>query len=131
MSDKSVDNIMVIESESFLRKEILSALDSDVFIVADVSDCFEALWLLNEFRPDLVIIDEDLPLMDGWETCRCLNQTFGIPAVITGRNADNEAWIKTLEVGADFYLRAPFSPKVLAARVKAILRRYKKAAVSR
>ena len=126
MNDKSIDNIMVIESEPVLRQELASALDDNVFIVAGVSDYFEALWRLDEFKPDLVIIDEKLPLMDGWEACRCLSQTFGVPAIIMGTSTDSEAWLKALEVGADFYLRTPFSPMVLASRVRAILRRYKK-----
>ncbi|MDD4858953.1 MAG: response regulator [Dehalococcoidales bacterium] len=130
MSSKQVENIMVIESEPVIRQEMAAALDNDVFVVTEVSDYFEALWHMNEVRPDLVIIDENLPMMNGWEACRCLSETFRIPTIMLGCDADSRAWTKTLEAGADFYLRAPVSPMVLCARVKAILRRYKKEAAT-
>ncbi|MDD5127067.1 MAG: response regulator [Dehalococcoidales bacterium] len=130
MNGKSIERVMVIESESLFRQELVSALEKDFFAVTEVSDYFEALWLLNESRPELVIIDEKLSLLGGWETCWYLSHDFGIPAIIVGTSADNEVWIKALEAGADFYLREPFSPEVLSARVRAILRRYKKEVVT-
>ncbi len=117
---------MVIESEPSLMKKLAMALDDDVFVVAEVSDYFEALWRMSEFKPDLVILDEKLPTMDGWEACRYISQTYGIPLIILGQETDSEVWAKAVAMGADFYLRMPCSPLVLAARIKAILRRYAK-----
>ena len=74
-------------------------------------------------RGDLIIIDEDLPLLDGWEACHQLRQTFGIPVVLFGDDYDVDVWLRVLQVGADFYLRMPFSSLELAARARAIIRR--------
>ena len=120
------DSILVVESEPALRQEIALALTEAVFQVAEAPNYFEALWKLNQFRPDLVVLDEELPLVDGWEACYQLHQTFGIPVILLGEDASGEAWVKVLRTGADFYLRMPCSYAVLAARIKAILRRYKK-----
>ncbi len=119
-------SILIIEGESTLRGELTSALTEAIFRVADIPDYFEALWELGEFKPDLVIVDEKLSLLDGWEACYWLHQTFGIPIILLGRDSSGEAWVKAVQTGADFYLRVPFSRLELPARVKAILRRYKK-----
>lgn len=96
--------------------------DSDV---VDVSDYFEALWRLNEFKPDMVIMNIELPLLDGWEACYWLRKTFGIPIILLGGDANAETWIRAMRARADFYLRVPFSWQELTARVKVILSRYK------
>ena len=120
------DNILIIEGEPALRKEIASALAEAVFAVADVADYFEALLKLGEFKPDLVVLDEELPLVDGWEACYQLHQILGVPVILLGEDYSDEVWIRALEAGADFYLRMPVSCQELAARIKAILRRYRK-----
>jgi len=119
-------SILIIEGEPTLRRELTSALADAVLKVAHISADFEMLRKLNEFKPDLVIMDEELPLLDGWEACYWLHQTFGIPVILLGRDSSGEAWARAVQVGADFYLRLPFSGLELAARVKAILSRYKK-----
>ncbi len=109
-----------------MRKKLTSALTEDVFNVADILDYFEVLRKLDEFKPDLIIMDEESPLLDGCDACYQLHQTFGIPIILLGRDSGGEAWARAVQAGADFYLRVPFSCLELAARVKAILRRYKK-----
>ena len=122
----SIDTVLVIEGKQSLKTELTSALAEADFKVADASDYFEALWRLDEFNPDLVVMDVDLPLLDGWEACYWLHKTFGIPIIMMGREPSDEAWVRATQTGADFYLKAPFSHSELTARVKAILRRYKK-----
>ena len=121
MEDSS---IMVVENEPSLRELMMATLKQDVFIVAEVSDYFEALWKLGEFKPDLVIVDEQLPFVDGWEACERINKTFGIPVIITGSTSGPESWQKALAAGADYYLKVPCGPLEFNARIKAILRRY-------
>jgi len=106
--------------------KLTSALTEDDFNVVGVSDYFEALWRLGEFKPDLVIMDVELPLLDGWEACYWLHQIFSIPIILLGRDTGDETWVRAVQAGADFYLREPFHRVELAARVKAILRRYGK-----
>ncbi len=109
-----------------MKTELTSALAEADFKVADASDYFEALWRLDEFNPDLVVINVDLPLLSGWEACYWLHKTFGIPVIMMGKEPSDRAWVRAIQTGADFYLKAPFSYSELTARIKAILRRYKK-----
>jgi len=124
ISDK--DRILIIEGEPALRRELASALTQATFSVADVANYPEALLKL-EFNPDLAIVDEVLPGGDGIEACSQLHSTFGIPTILLGSDSGGMAWMRAVEAGADFYFRKPFSFLELVARVRAILRRYKKA----
>ena len=125
LTNTETDSILVIEGEPFLRERLISSLVGPGFKVVAVVNYFEAIWRLGEFRPDLIIVDEDLPLLDGWETCYQLRQTFGIPVILLGDDYDGDVWLRVVQVGADFYLKMPFSSLELAARAKAIIRRYK------
>ena len=109
-----------------MTRELASALAKTAFKVVNIPDYLEALWELNELKPDLVIIDERLPSLNGWEACYRLHQTFSLPTILLGKDPSGEAWARAVQARADFYLRVPFSCLELAARVKAILRRYKK-----
>ena len=119
------DSILIIEDEPNLRGELASALTEVGFTVVDVRDYPEALLKLDEFKPNMVIVDEVLPGGDGMEVCYQLHSTFGIPIVLLGEDSSDEMWERVMEVEADLYLIKPFSYRELAARVKAILRRYK------
>jgi len=119
------DSILIIESEPSLSKELTSALTGGGFVVADVPDYPEALLKLDEFNPDIAIVDEVLPGGDGKEACSQLYNAFSIPVILLGKDSSGEVWKAAVEAGADFYLKKPFSYRELVARVKAILRRYK------
>jgi len=119
------DSILIIEGEPNLRGELASALTEVGFTVVDVRDYPEALLKLDEFKPNMVIVDEVLPGGDGMEVCYQLHSTFGIPIVLLGEDSSDEMWERVMEAEADLYLIKPFSYRELAARVKAILRRYK------
>jgi two-component system phosphate regulon response regulator PhoB len=122
----SIHTVLVIEGKPSLKNELTSALTEADFEVADASDYFEALWRLDEFNPDLVLMNVDLPLLSGWEACYWLHKTFGIPIIMMGNEPSDKAWVRATQTGADFYLKAPFSYSELTARIKAVLRRYKK-----
>ena len=122
------DRILIIENEPTLRRELTSALSQASFIVADVPDYPEALAKLDEFKPDIVIMDVVSPGGDGIEACYQIYNTFGIPVILLGEDSSDEMWGRVMEAEADLYLVKPFGYPELAARVKAILRRYKKAA---
>ena len=120
------EKIMLIEDKPDLMRELASALSNDIFIVTEASNYYEALWKMGEISPDLVILDEELPFVNGWQACRQINNDFGIPVILLGKDQSGYAWIKALEVGADFYMKIPFGRLELEARIKAILRRYSK-----
>ncbi len=123
MSDKVPVRIMIIEGSTCARKRLTSVLAKYVLQVVGVANYFDALWHLGDFKPDLVILNEELPLLDGWESCYQLRQTFGIPVIIMGEDSCDESWVRALQAGADFYLKAPFSHMELVARAKTVMRR--------
>ncbi len=131
MGNGEINTIMVIEDEPVLMQQLSSSLSQAVFNVVSVTNYLEALLSLDNFQPDLVIMDENLPLVDGWEACYQLHCAFGLPVILVGADYADDAWAKALEAGADFYLRIPFSSLELTARAKAIIRRYKNTVLSR
>lgn len=119
-------SILIIEGEPNFRKKLTSALTEGGFIIADVPDYPETLQKLGEFNPDIAIVDEVLPSGDGKEVCSRLRNVFSVPVILLGRDSTGKAWGAAVEAGADFYFTKPLSYRELAARVSAILRRYKK-----
>ena len=120
------DSILIIEGEPTLRRELTSALSQASFVVADVPDYFEALLKLDEFKPNMVIMDKESVGIEGWTACSQLRQAHDVAIILTGKDSGGEAWMRAVEAGADFYLKKPFSYRELPARVKAILRRYRR-----
>ncbi len=126
--------VLVIEDEKDLIELIRYNLEKEGFQVISATDGEEGLKLAQKKRPSLVILDLMLPMIDGLEVCRRIKkdpQTACIPVVIlTVKDAEADI-VSGLEVGADDYITKPFSPRVLIARVRAILRRYEESLESR
>ncbi|MFH0769069.1 MAG: response regulator [Chloroflexota bacterium] len=120
------DRILIIEADPPLRKGVASALTEAGFTVQAVTGYAEAMMILSDFKPGMVIMHEVLPDRDGIEACRDLHDTFDIPVILLGEGSGDEVWPKAVQAGADFYLTKPVSFVVLPVRVKAILRRYEK-----
>lgn len=126
----NISSILIIEGELNLRRELTSVLTKAGFDIADVPDYPEALAKLDEFSPDIAIVDEVLPSGDGKQACSQLHNTFSIPVILMGKDSSGEAWMAAVEAGADFYFTKPSDHQELVARVKAILRRYKDYSIS-
>ncbi|MBI5125678.1 MAG: response regulator, partial [Planctomycetes bacterium] len=123
----SKKEILVVEDEKDLTELIKYTLEKEGFQVFSASNGEEGLKLVQRKRPALVLLDLMLPVIDGLEVCRRIKkdpQTAATPVVIlTVKDAEADI-VSGLEVGADDYITKPFSPRVLIARVRAILRRY-------
>ncbi|MDK2857964.1 MAG: two-component system, OmpR family, phosphate regulon response regulator PhoB [Verrucomicrobiota bacterium] len=119
-------NILVIEDEEDIRELVKYNLQRENFGVLEAGSGEEGLKLVERTAPDLILLDLMLPGKDGLEICRILkrnDRTQNIPIVMmTARGEENDI-IMGLELGAEDYVVKPFSPKVLGARVKAVLRR--------
>jgi len=126
----NISSILIIEGELNLRRELTSVLTKAGFDIADVPDYPEALAKLDEFSPDIAIVDEVLPSGDGKQACSQLHNTFSIPVILMGKDSSGEAWMAAVQAGADFYFTKPSQHRELVARVKAILRRYKDYSIS-
>ncbi len=118
--------ILVIDDEEDLIELVRYNLEQEGFQVINASDGESGLIIARQELPDLILIDLMLPGMDGLELCRSLradNRTASIPVImLTAKSAESDR-IVGLELGADDYVTKPFSPRELAARVKAVLRR--------
>ena len=115
--------VLVVEDEPSIAETIWYALRTEGFEVADAATGGEALAKLATETFDCVILDVGLPDMSGFDVCRTLRQTTAVPILfLTARDGEIDR-IVGLELGADDYVPKPFSPRELAARVRAILRR--------
>lgn len=116
--------ILIIENEPFLIKELTSALEKAGFAVSAVPDIPEALHKLTDFKPDLVIMELVLPSGDGMDACYQIRRRLDVPIVLIGSEEPGaELWGRVMETEADMYLQKPLRYWELVARVKAILRR--------
>lgn len=123
MADKK---IVLVEDEPDIQDVVRYNLEREGFGVHSALDGEEGLALIRSKKPNLVVLDLMLPGIDGLEICRQLKkdpQTEEIPIVIVTAKGEESDVILGLGMGADDYIAKPFSPKVLVARVKAVLRR--------
>jgi DNA-binding response OmpR family regulator len=120
MADKKV---LVVDDDAKTVELVKLYLDRDGYQVLTAYDGVEALRLAREGYPDLVVLDLMLPDIDGLEICRTLRRESDVPIImLTARTTDRDK-LAGLDLGADDYVTKPFSPKELAARVRAVLRR--------
>ena len=120
------EKILIADDEESLVEFIGRALKKQGYRVITAYDGDNALFLIGEELPDLVILDLMMPLMDGWEVCRRAKSdsaTRDIPILmLTARSSPDDA-VQGLDLGADDYMRKPFSLNELLARVRVLLRR--------
>lgn len=116
--------VLVVDDESRMRKLVKDFLSKKGYIVLEAGDGEEAVDIfMNNKDIGLIILDVMMPKMDGWETCREIRQYSKVPIImLTARGEENDE-LRGFELGVDEYISKPFSPKILVARVQAILRR--------
>ncbi len=117
------EKILVIDDEKPIADILKYNLEEEGFEVLTAFDGDEALRLAFDERPDLILLDIMLPLMDGFNVCRQLRQKMDVPIImLTAKEAEADK-VLGLELGADDYVTKPFSARELIARIKATLRR--------
>jgi len=115
--------VLVVDDDVKTVELVKLYLNRDGYIVLTSYDGTDALRLARESHPDLIVLDLMLPGMDGLEVCRTLRDESDVPIImLTARTTDDDK-LTGLGLGADDYVSKPFSPKELAARVRAVLRR--------
>lgn len=119
-------HIMVVEDDESLARWIADYLETHNFLVTVATRGDAALELIRNDSPDAVILDLNLPVMDGLEVCRQARLFFDNPIImLTARDTDTDE-IEGLDTGADDYLAKPVKPSILLARLRALLRRSQK-----
>jgi two-component system KDP operon response regulator KdpE len=117
--------ILVIDDEESLVQVLRQHLENKGYQVLSAGDGLQGCLLMQEERPDLVLLDLMLPRLDGWQTCQRIRKYSDVPIImLTARGADADK-VRGLDLGADDYMTKPFSMTELAARVRAALRRYR------
>jgi len=122
----SAGRILVVDDEPQIRRVMRTTLTADGYEVSDARSGEEAVEMLGEERFDLILLDVNLPGMNGLEACRVIRSGTSVPdvaiIVLTVRNAEKDK-VEALDAGADDYVVKPFSTPELLARIRAALRR--------
>jgi DNA-binding response OmpR family regulator len=93
------------------------------YIFLEASNGLEALKIFKDTTVDIIILDIMMPFMDGWDVCKNIRKTSQVPIILLTAKAEEDDKLLGYELGADDYVTKPFSPKVLIAKVKALLKR--------
>ena len=117
--------ILTVEDDERIRTAVSLALQEEGWEVEETSNGEDALAAFSRQPSDVVLIDIMLPGIDGFEVCRKIRRIGDVPIVMVTARSDSHDVVAGLEAGADDYLRKPFDPKELSARVRALLRRSK------
>jgi len=122
-----MQKILVADDDENIVELISLYLRKEGFAVIAARDGGEALQKIAQQDPDLVLLDIMMPVKDGWEVCREVRQRYRVPVIMLTARGEAYDKILGLELGADDYITKPFNPRELVARVKAVLRRSRRA----
>lgn len=116
--------ILVVDDESRMRKLVRDFLERQGFQVLEAEDGLKAMEIFYDDKDiSLIILDVMMPKMDGWQVCREVRQSSKVPVIMLTARSEERDELQGFELGVDEYISKPFSPKILVARVEAILRR--------
>lgn len=117
--------ILIVDDESRMRKLIKDFLTAKGYSILEAEDGEKALQVFeeNSERIDLILLDVMMPKLDGWSVLRQIRQTSKVPIIMLTARGEEQDELFGFELGVDEYISKPFSPKILVARVEAILKR--------
>jgi len=116
--------ILVVDDDPKMRKIVKDFLVNKGYVVIEAANGEEAVDIfLNQKDIALIILDVMMPVMDGWEVCKIVREYSKVPVIMLTARSEEKDELKGFELGVDEYITKPFSPKILVARVEAILRR--------
>ena len=119
--------ILVVDDESRMRKLVHDFLTREGYAVVEAADGEEALDIFySDKEISLIVLDVMMPKINGWEVCREIRKISKLPIIMLTAKGDESDELNGFEIGADEYISKPFSPKILVARVTALLRRANK-----
>jgi two-component system KDP operon response regulator KdpE len=115
--------ILVVDDEPRMRRFMRMNLDLEGYRVIEAENGLEAINRVRDDLPDMVLMDVMMPEMDGFEALRLIRETSNVPVIMLTVKGEEDDRVRGLELGADDYVTKPFSPRELASRIKAVLRR--------
>jgi two-component system, OmpR family, KDP operon response regulator KdpE len=116
-------NILVVDDEPQITRVLKTSLSSQGYGIRTAADGEEALQMMREWAPDLIVTDLRMPNMDGLELCRRVRTESRIPIIVLSVKGEEPIKVEALDAGADDYVTKPFSMNELVARIRAALRR--------
>lgn len=116
-------SILLVEDESRIREIVADYFTDEQWNVHEAESGIQALDMLETLKPDLVILDILLPGLDGWTVCKRIRAKSDIPIIILTARSEDDDKLLGFELGADDYVTKPFSPKLLVARAKTLIKR--------
>ncbi|MBQ3412848.1 MAG: response regulator transcription factor [Oscillospiraceae bacterium] len=116
-------NIMVVDDEKNICELLRLYLEKEDFDVTIVNNGSDAISLIRQNQPSLVLLDIMMPVIDGWEVCRQVREFSNVPIIMLTAKGETFDKVMGLDLGADDYIVKPFDSKEVVARVKAVLRR--------
>ena len=119
----SAQTVLIADDDAKIRELLELYLTKEGFAVEQAADGAEAILKAQQLKPDLIILDIMMPVLDGMEVCRQVRKFSRVPVIMLTARVEDDDRILGLELGADDYVGKPFNPRELVARVKAVLRR--------
>lgn len=118
-----METILVVDDEERIRNLVSIYLKKEQYNIIQAENGSEAIDIFNKNKIDLVILDVMMPIMDGWDVCKEIRKTSDIPVIMLTAKSEEDDELLGFELGTDHYITKPFVPKLLVAKVKAIIRR--------
>ena len=119
----SAQTVLIADDDAKIRELLELYLTKEGFAVEQAADGAEAILKAQQLKPDLIVLDVMMPVLDGMEVCRQVRKFSRVPVIMLTARVEDDDRILGLELGADDYVGKPFNPRELVARVKAVLRR--------
>lgn len=118
-----MEKILIADDEQLMRQLVIDFLKPEGYEILEASDGKEALDIYDKEHPDLILLDVMMPGYDGWTVCREIRRESTVPIMMLTANGEEIDQLFAYDLGADEYITKPFSPKILVAKIKALLRR--------
>ena len=128
MTDQPKKQILVVDDEPRMVRFVKMNLDLEGYLTLEANTGVQALEKVREYNPNLVLLDVEMPGLDGFETLKRIREISEAAVIMLTVRSDEEDRIKGLDLGADDYVTKPFSPRELSSRIRAVLRRFEQPA---
>ena len=116
-------SILIVEDDANIRELLQLYLEKDGYAVTIAADGGQGLEKFRSIKPDLVLLDVMMPVMDGWAVCKAIREEDDTPIIMLTAKGETDDKVQGLKAGADDYVTKPFEMKELLARIEAVLRR--------
>ena len=121
-----MEKILIADDEQLMRQLVIDFLQPEGYELLEAADGKEALQIYHDQHPDLVLLDVMMPGYDGWTVCREIRRESSVPIMMLTAKGEEIDQLFAYDLGVDEYITKPFSPKILVAKIKALLRRTQK-----